>query len=78
MLGVYGLLQHFFQTRVGNRREICAHRASFDAACRVLDIIQSAKRGDIPMQQAPGLLKEALTDHKVKHLAVYGDSHIRP
>ena len=30
------------------------------------------------MQQAAGLLKEALTNHMVKHLAVYSDSHIKP
>ena len=78
MLGVYGLLRHFLQTRIGNRREVAAHRASFDAACRVLDVIQSAKRGAIPMQQAAGLLRASLADHMVKHLAVYGDSHIKP
>jgi hypothetical protein len=78
MLGVYGLLRHFVQTRLGNSNEIAAQRSSFEAACKTMDIIKAAKHQDIAMEQAASLLKPAIDDHMRKHLAVYGTDYIKP
>lgn len=78
LLGLYGLLRHFVQTRVGTRADIAAELASFSACCKAVDIIKCAKRGDIGMRQASTLLKAALEDHMRKHISAYGEAHIRP
>ena len=55
MLGVYGLLRHFVQTRICDRHEIADHRSSFEAACKTLDIIKSAKQQILLLSLVAGL-----------------------
>lgn len=77
MLAVYGFIRHYVQTRC-NTPELAMQRASFEACCKVLDVIVAAKRCIIPMQQSSALLYAALSDHMRKHLAAYGDENIKP
>jgi hypothetical protein len=43
LLGVYGLLRHFVQVEVPDNVEFATARASFFAACTVLDLLLAAK-----------------------------------
>mgnify|MGYP006251117275 CR=1 FL=1 len=52
LLNVYGLIRHFVQTRVPDEPGLHVKRASFLAACSVVDIILEAKYGRMPFAQA--------------------------
>ena len=52
LLAVYGLIRHFVQTRVPDEPGLHVKRASFLAACSVVDIILEAKYGRMPFAQA--------------------------
>ena len=78
MLGVYSLLRHFVQTRLQDADGLDLQKASFQAACRIIDICILAKQARIPLKRASKLLRDALTDHLVKHKNVYGESSLKP
>ena len=52
MLLVYGLVRHFVETRVPEIAGLHVMRASFLAACAVVDILLRAKWGRLPFAQA--------------------------
>ena len=52
LLAVYGLIRHFVQTRVPDEPGLHLKRASFLAACSVVDILLEAKHGRMPFAQA--------------------------
>jgi len=78
MLGLYGLLRHWSATEVGDRPELTAERASFEAACEVIDILLRTKRGFIDLNVAAHMLRRAVTNHMTLHMACYGGDHIKP
>jgi hypothetical protein len=77
-LSMYPLLRHYVELHVELNPILAAKRASFDAACVVLDIILMAKRGLIPMAAAGQQLRAAVADHITKHVLAYGADHIKP
>ena len=78
LLGLYSLLRHYFETRVVPCDAISAKRESFEASCRVLDLILDAKRCDVASSAAAYELKGAIRDMIRCHIQAYGDQHILP
>lgn len=79
LLGMYGLLRHFVETRIpADDERVALQVASFYACCKTVDIIKAAKAGTVDLQTAATLLRAALEDHLTKHIAAYGRTHIRP
>ena len=78
LLGLYGLLRHFVEIRVGENVAIAAELLSFKAACEALDLIMIAKRGVAPAAEAGSQLQLALVKHMRLHIAAYGTQFIRP
>ena len=78
MLQPYGLLRHFVESQLDGIAEIAAERASFEAACRCMDIMLLAKRGRVDMQEAASMLRIAAREHMEKHVLAYGTDHIKP
>lgn len=78
MLGLYSLLRHFVETRLQGVHGIVSQKASFQAACRIVDVILLAKQGRVPLKRASRMLQEALIDHLSKHKHAYGDSNLKP
>ena len=78
MLGLYGLLRHFFETRVGDRPEVRAEHTSFKAACHVMDLILQAKRCLARPAEAAVQLEAAVGAQLRLHIAAYGTEHVKP
>jgi hypothetical protein len=78
LLSLYSLLRHFVETRIGDRPELVAERASYDAACDIIDVILLAKRGTVELGEAARRLREAVVRHLELHKAVYGTEHLKP
>jgi hypothetical protein len=78
MLGLYGLLRHFFETRVGDRPEVRAEHISFKAACHVIDLILQAKRCIARPAEAAAQLEAAASAQLRLHILAYGTQHIKP
>ena len=78
LLGLSSMLQHFVGTRIPRRDELIVPRASFDAACRVLSVIQLCKRGVASPENGAAELHQALQAHMTLHKRAYGDDNIRP
>jgi hypothetical protein len=78
MLGVYTLIRHYFDLHVPVVDDLRLAKLSFDAVCRVIDCLLTAKRlGGDPMVQATQL-RAALSHHLECHQAAYGVEHIKP
>ena len=78
LLGVYSLLRHFVEVRIGDRAEIAVERTSFDAACQMIDLILLAKRGCMDLNVAATSLRAAVADHLSKHKVAYGEEYLKP
>ena len=78
LLGVYGMIRHFVETRIGFHADIAAERASFDAACHVLDVLILCKRGAAAVEDGAQALQRAISHHQYLHVQAYGDAHTKP
>jgi hypothetical protein len=78
LLGLYELLRYIVALRVPRVAELQSKLRSFDAACEVLDLIVSAKRGTLPAGSAAVSLRGALKRHMDQHILAYGVGGIRP
>ena len=78
VLSLYTLLRHFVETQIGVREELALERASFDAACAIIDITILAKRGVADLSSAAQLLRSAVKDHLDKHIHCYGLGNLKP
>ena len=78
LLGLYGMLRHFVEVKVGSRVEVHLERLSFDAACQVLDVLLLCKRGVVDVENGASALQDAVCNHLKLHVAAYGDQYIRP
>ncbi len=78
LLGLYGLLRHFVEVHVGRRDEIAAQREVFDQACTMLDLIMSAKRGEVPVSAVATKLRSVTSTHLALHIRCYGTDRVKP
>jgi hypothetical protein len=78
MLGLYGLLRHFVEVHIGRRDDIAAQREVFDSACTMLDLIMSAKRGEVPVSVVATKLRSVTSTHLDLHIRCYGTDKIKP
>ena len=78
LLGLYSILRHWATVAVGDRADIAPQRASFEAACTVIDIILQAKRGELTTQVASSMLLASMTAFVDLHVAAYGGDDIKP
>lgn len=78
MLGVYGLLRHFVECRVRSTPDLTLKRESFFAACKVMDLLLTAKRVLAKIEDAAPALKAATEGFLVKHKLAYGVTNIKP
>jgi hypothetical protein len=78
LLGLYGLLRHFFETQVGDREEVRAEYKSFLAACSVLDLIIMAKRCTADVLEVATQLDFAAPEHLRLHIIAYGTQYVKP
>jgi hypothetical protein len=79
LLGLYDILRYIVAAKLPRGvPELQPKVMSFDAACNVLDIIVSAKRGCIQVDQAATALEQALSLHMALHIAAYGTGGIKP
>lgn len=78
LLGLYALLRHFVETVVGDRPEVAAQRASFDAICEAVDLVLLAKRRVCEPAQVADTLQACLRRHMQLHIAAYGVDLIKP
>ena len=77
-LGLYSLLRHFVEVRVGHREELVTERRSFDAACAIIDLILDCKRGHAAPADTVPLLRDAQARFMQAHVEAYGTTHVRP
>lgn len=75
LLGAYPILRHFLE-RFISPDELKPERAAFLACCRVVDLMQAAKR-DGPRDHMPAL-KAAIAESFRLHLAAHGREFLRP
>ncbi len=78
LLALHGVLRHYVEVRIGDRPELQKERASYDASCKVLDIIMAAKKRSIPMRRAAVELRAAHADNMAKHAIAYGEGRVKP
>ena len=74
MLGVYVLVRLYIETQLPDS----AAKASFLLCCRLVDIMQAAKKRTISMSQAATELRQTHESYMRKHIEVYGTGHITP
>jgi hypothetical protein len=77
-LGVYTILRQFSLSEVGDRPEVANEKASFNAACDIIDTIQMAKKGLIALPDAARRLKRQLSSWLRLHIAAYGHRWVKP
>jgi hypothetical protein len=78
LLGLYGLLRHFFEIHVGDGGAVLAEYRSFLAACEVLDLILMAKRCTGDVVQVANRLAIAAPEHLRLHIVAYGTRYVKP
>ena len=78
LLSLYILLRHFAETRLAGDARLSGKLQSFYLACKAVDTILCAKRGDTPLDQAGQLLKCCLRDYLAAHIREYGEEHVKP
>lgn len=78
LLGLYGLLRLFFHLKLEHDPGMAANLESFDLACEGIDLLLHCKRGLADANQTADQLESVLQRHLARHIAVYGEGHVRP
>ena len=78
LLGLYGMLRHFVEVKIDVCDALAAHRASFEAACDVVDVILLCKRRVVDIAEGAAALERAVAKHMTLHRLAYGDIHLKP
>jgi hypothetical protein len=78
LLALYGMLRHFVEERVAHIAGLGPQIASFQAVCRVMDLILVSKRGEADVLHASVELQRALEAHMQLHQQAYGTDYIKP
>ena len=77
MLGLYGLLRHFVETKE-LPPSVNSEVEEFLAACKIIGILLAAKRHVVPLAECATMLRGAVSDFLVKHKKVYGKYMLTP
>ncbi len=78
LLGLYGLLRHYVECTVPPVPEHERARASFLAACSVMDAMLAAKFRMMQPADAAALVQERMSRFMVLHKSAYGATLIKP
>jgi hypothetical protein len=78
LLCLYGMLRHYVECRVPPMPEHARARASFFAACSVVDGILCAKRRAMKLEDAAALVQERMCNFMHLHKLAYGSRFIKP
>ena len=84
LVGLYTLLRHFFRVATSDpakRALVAEELAVFEAACKVVDLIVSLKRGHASQAHVDELVDrlQAAADEAIRlHVACHGNGDIRP
>ena len=78
LLGLYGLLRHFVETRVPADRRIAAEVDNFHLVCKAVDLLLAAKKRRVPVRDAGRQLLALLQQHLQKHVEAHGNGRVRP
>ena len=78
LLGLCGMLRHFVEVKIDVCDALAAHRASFEAACDVVDVILLCKRRVVDIAEGAAALERAVAKHMTLHRLAYGDIHLKP
>jgi hypothetical protein len=78
LLGLYGLLRHFFELHVGDGGAVQTEYRSFLAACEVMDLVLIAKRCTGDIVQVANRLAYAVSEHLRLHIVAYGTVYVKP
>ena len=78
LLGLYNMLRHFVEVKIGCPAELAKERASFDAACQVLDVLLMTKRGIADIDTGATALQAAIGKHLELHVRAYGEGSVKP
>lgn len=79
LLGLYGMLRCFFEVKYAARPEFTHHLESFSLLCKAIDTILAMKFGFIEIEAASvSELQGVLSQHLRRHVALYGEGHVRP
>ena len=78
LLAMYSLLRHYVETVIGDHPALVQERASFEGACKILDLMLLAKRGVIDLADAAIRLRTANDEFLELHKRCYGEEHLKP
>ena len=78
LLGLYGVLRHFTETRLPADPRISAELTNFQLVCKAIDILLAAKRGQLAVRDAGHQLQVALATHLESHVRRSGTRRVRP
>ena len=78
LLGLYGLLRHFFEARIPTDPRISAELYNFQLVCKAIDILQMVKKRRLEVRDAGRQLQALLTRHLESHVRVSGTRRVRP
>jgi len=78
MIGLYGLLRHYMETRVPPDPRLERVKLNFLLIAKVVDIFLLAKRRAMPMREASEKARAALIAHLRNHKALHGNTRVKP
>ena len=76
LLSMYGLLRNMIETR--NLAPGTPQRESFEACCKVIDVLLLTKRGGVDIREGSAAMLTLLDNYMAAHLRAYGGNGIRP
>ena len=77
MLGLYGLIRHWAETRV-LPIDLEEEREYYLSACKIVDVCLMAKRQVITCEQAGPMLRACVGDYLVRHKTLWGTAFFTP
>ena len=78
MVTLYALLRHVIERELQDIRCLDHPRRSFQACCRVMDIILTAKRTNSDLSNLAVECREAIRDHMILHQRAFGLKYVVP
>ena len=78
LISVYGMLRHWVSTELSSEDSMSEEIHSFNACCKIIDIIWRTKHGKITMLEGAQLLRAATTRFLTMHQRCYGSEHLKP
>ena len=78
LIGVYGLLRLFVESKLSGIPGLSSNVQSFKACCKMLDFMLSAKTSTMPIHHAADMLEQATCDFMRLHVGAYGTRMVRP